>query len=124
MRNLLALVYFLLALIGCDGGGTTWTARASLDGQDVLHARTRLHAGVARFECIASASGRCHYALFAQACAPQPAACQAAPFERFSLAVGESREVVGLPDRFQPCAGTSDAIAHADCREDAAAQAH
>lgn len=103
MRNLIALAYFLFALLGCDTGGSTLITRTIVDGQDSLNSRTRLQAGIGRFECLASASGRCHYALFEQTCAPGQADCRDQPFERFSLDAGASREIVGLPERIDLC---------------------
>ena len=35
------------------------------DGIEALYSRADVHAGVARFECVRSISGRCHYAVFA-----------------------------------------------------------
>ena len=103
MRNLIALLYFLCALLGCDTGGTTLVTRTSVDGHDSLQARSRVQTGIDRFECIASDSGRCHYALFARECAPNQPNCRTEPFERFSMPVGADREIVGLPARFDLC---------------------
>lgn len=115
MRNLIALVYFLFALLGCDTGGTSLVTRASIDGHDTLHARTRVQTGIGRFECIASDSGRCHYALYAHECPADQPDCRAEPFERFSMAAGASREIVGLPARFALCV-TQNAAATPDCK--------
>ena len=101
MRNLFAALYFLLALFGCDGGGTTTITHSAVDGVDVIHARTRVKAGVARFECLASASGMCHYTLLPPPCAGGTP-CTEPPVDRFAMKTGESREVVGLP-RFDAC---------------------
>lgn len=102
MRNLSAAIYFLLALFGCDGGGATLLDRATIDGIEALYSETRVRAGVARFECVASASGRCHYTLLPPRCATPGAKpsdeCRDAPVERFSIAAGTHREVVGLPE--------------------------
>lgn len=103
MRNLIALAYFLFALLGCDTGGSTLVTRATDNGRDTLHARSRVQAGIGRFECIASASGRCHYALFARECAPQQPDCREQAFERFSIKVGDRREIVGLPAALDLC---------------------
>ena len=97
MRNLFAALYFLLALFGCDGGGTTTITHSVSNGVDLLHASTRVKAGVARFECLASASGACHYTLLPPQCASSNAPCKEAPIDRFSVKTGESREVIGLP---------------------------
>ena len=114
MRNLIAAIYFLLALFGCDSGGTTIVTRSIVDGVDIVHASTRIQAGIARFECLASASGECHYTLFPQKCASANGACTDKPIDRFALRTGESREVVGLP-AFNACATSDNAEVQADC---------
>jgi len=112
MRNVLAMVYFLLALVGCnEWGGTTTVTRSSDDGADVLYSKTRVMAGVARFECITSVSGRCHYVLFPRDCASPAApadACTAQAVEHFTMAVGATREIVGLPSGFGLCVSHED----------------
>ena len=102
MRNLFAAVYFLLALFGCDSGGTTTITRSVSNGVDLVHARTRVKAGVARFECLASASGECHYTLRPVQCDATGSSCTETPIDRFTMKTGESREVVGLP-QFSAC---------------------
>lgn len=116
MRNLIAAVYFVLALFGCDTGGSTLVTRISEDGEDILYSRTYVKAGIARFECIASASGRCHYMLVPHDCAsPAETDCHKQPIERFSMAKGESRELVGLARPFDICVRDNDAIAATGC---------
>lgn len=102
MRNLSAAIYFLLALFGCESGGTTTITRSVSNGVDLIHASTRVKAGVARFECLASTSGECHYTLLPPQCASSSTPCKEAPIDRFSIKTGESREVVGLP-QFSAC---------------------
>ncbi|KQY51817.1 hypothetical protein [Lysobacter sp. Root494] len=102
MRNLFAAVYFLLALFGCESGGTTMITHSISNGVDLLHAKTRIKAGVARFECFASVSGECHYTLLPAKCASTHAPCIEKPIDRFTMKTGESREVVGLP-QFSAC---------------------
>lgn len=102
MRNLFAAIYFVLALFGCESGGTTMITRSVSNGVDLIHASTRIKAGVARFECLASASGECHYTLLPPQCAATEATCTETPVDRFSMKTGESREVVGLP-QFSAC---------------------
>ena len=109
MRNLIATVYFLLSLFGCVGAGTTLVTHSSTNGVDQIYSRTRITAGIARFECIRSASGRCHYTLFPRECASTSSTgkdageCKSQPIERFTMAAGDSREVVGLPSQFDMC---------------------
>lgn len=114
MNNFIAAMYFLLALFGYDGGGTTVITRSSIDGADVIYSRTRIKAGIARFECIASASGECHYTLFPRQCAAATGGC-ATPTERFTMAAGATREVVGMPP-FDACVARDDTALAQDCK--------
>ncbi|MEE7560358.1 hypothetical protein HH299_12100, partial [Xanthomonas sp. Kuri4-2] len=107
MRLLASLLYCLLALAGChENTGTTSITRASVDGADVLFSKTATHDGVARFHCLLSQSRQCHYLVFAERCQAHPgspaatAACTRQVLERFALAVGQTRELRGLPPRF------------------------
>lgn len=107
MRNLVAMTYFLLALVGCDGwGDDTIVMRSGVNGEYVIHSKTRVATNVAKFECIESASGNCHFLLFRGDCKvpgnPRDT-CMDQPFEQFVLAVGTTREIVGLPSGFRQC---------------------
>ncbi len=103
----------LLLVAACSAGpGTTVVMREDIDGSPGFLSRAETLPGSARFECLASASGQCHYAVFAGACGPLAQAvagtwfaCDetAAPTLRFDLAVGEAREVDGLPLDFRHC---------------------
>ena len=114
MRNLIAVIYYLLAMFGCEGG-TTIVSRSVIDGVDVIHSKTRIMADVAHFECIASASGECHYTLFPRRCAPADGDCASRPIERFTMAAGATREVVGLPG-FNACVTQADIPLTSDCK--------
>ena len=121
MNKLIALCYFVLSLFGCDGGGNTIVHRTSVDGSDALYSRARVQAGVARFECLRSASGQCHYAVFPRVCVPAPPAgdehdanCLQGRAERFALATGESRQVTGLHG-FRLCVSVERGTADPDC---------
>jgi hypothetical protein len=114
MRNLIAAIYFVLALFGCESGGTTTVTRSIVDGVDVVHSRTRVLAGIARFECISSATGECHYALFPSKCASADRDCAKRPIDRFTLPKGDRREVVGLPS-FDACVAQDDAAMQREC---------
>lgn len=98
MNKFIALCAFVLSLFGCNGGASTLVQRASADGSEVLHSRAQVQAGVARFECLRSASGQCHYTVLPRDCDPAGVArgCAAEPIERFALASGDSRQIAGL----------------------------
>lgn len=118
MNRLMALCYFVLSLFGVDIGHDTLVHRSRSAGVDTLHSRATVQAGVARFECMRSASGRCHYLVLADRCAKSTAGaparrCTARPIERFVLADGDSRQISGLLD-FQLCVDTR--APAADCR--------
>ena len=128
MRNLIATLYFLLSLLGCDDGGTTYAARATVDGQDVVYGKASVRAGIVRFECVRSASGRCHYTVFPRECTADPApaspprACAPLPPEHFVLKAGTRRDVVGMSPAFDLCVShDARALTH-DCRNPAVAR--
>lgn len=114
MRNLIAAVYFFLAMFGWDIGGTTIINHTVTDGLDRIHSRIRIQSAVTRFECVASASGECHHTLFPRQCASATGDCNALPAERFAMAAGSSREVVGMPG-FNACVALDDTEMAKDC---------
>lgn len=111
----------LLILSACNIGGTTYSNRIANDGHDVLSSKARVQDGVARFECKASDSGRCHYTLYPEACSGK-ADCQLAPLQRFTVARGQAREIAGLQD-FRVCVAIDGAAMRADCQPVTVAQA-
>jgi hypothetical protein len=103
MDMLTTLLQFLFALFGLDLGGSTFSHRSSVDGVDTLHSVATVESGIAHFECLASASGRCVYTVFPETCAGAPALagtkvgrCRTAAPTRFSLPAGKARDVAGL----------------------------
>lgn len=117
----LALIYFVLSLFGCDIGGGSYVTRTTVDGTDTLYSQTTTQAGVARFECVRSASGACHYTVFAHDCAPKrgltvspKGRCADNPIERFTVARGESRQIAGLTG-FDLCVSAQDEAAGNGC---------
>ena len=129
MRSLIAAVYYVLALFGCNGTGSTIVTHASVNGVDTLYSKTRIQGDITRFECIRSASGRCHYTLFPRACAATPAAttgsgskCADQPIEQFALAAGDRREVMGL-SAFDQCVRNDAEPVTPDCKSRAQQQA-
>ncbi|MFC5576510.1 hypothetical protein ACFPOA_00610 [Lysobacter niabensis] len=113
MRNLIAAIYFLLAMFGYDSVGTATVTHSIVDGVDVIHSKTRVMAGIARFECISSATGECHYTLFPSKCASGDRDCTT-PIDRFTLPKGARREVVGLP-KFDACVAQDDSTMQREC---------
>ncbi len=131
MDKLIALCCFVLSLFGCEVGGSSFVHRTSADGRDVIHAKAHVQAGVARFECLDSESGQCHYAVYPRECsshrAPLAAAaaaggavagpvggCDAAPLQRFAIATGDSRQITGLRD-FILCVSADGGVRGRDC---------
>ena len=106
MDKLFALLQFVLALFGIEAGGHTLVDRVHVDGQDLLYSKVHVADGMARFDCVQSSSGRCHYTVLPPGCiAPAPAAtpaCLRHPLRRFTVDRGESRQVAGLI-HFQLC---------------------
>jgi hypothetical protein len=115
MHKFLMLASFVLSLFGCDIGGSTVVHRSSEDGRDTLYSRIRIKDGSARFDCIASASGRCHYTLFAENCADvADAGCARQPLQRFDVIAGQTRDIAGLAG-FTPCVSIETTAMKADC---------
>ena len=111
----------LLILSACDIGGTTYSNRIANDGHDVLSSRARVRDGVARFECKASDSGRCHYTLYPQRCAGT--GCNAPPLRSFDVASGEAKQIAGLSG-FRLCVDGTDTAPGPDCKPRAKAATH
>lgn len=130
MRNLMALLYYLCALFGCSVGGTTIEHHKIVDGVDIVDSRVRITERIARFECKGSRSGQCHYSLFRGDCAPSAASaaadgttgdatqprCAQAATERFVLAAGATREIVGIAEGFKVCVSDNGVAVRADCK--------
>ncbi|KIQ96810.1 hypothetical protein [Lysobacter sp. A03] len=117
----LALIYFVLSLFGCDIGGSSYVTRTTVEGTDTLYSQTTTRAGVARFECLRSASGACHYTVLAHGCAPtsgpdqaRSGSCESGPIERFTVAYGESRQIAGLTG-FDLCVSAEDDAVDSAC---------
>lgn len=71
-------------------------------------------AGAASFQCVASPSGECHYALYTSRCSTaegeggQPATtCTHQVIRQFSVPVGQTQEQRDLPQGFKQCMKTS-----------------
>ncbi|MDV0440375.1 hypothetical protein [Xanthomonas sacchari] len=131
MRLLSLLWSCLLGLFGCQGhadldlstGARRETVvQASDRGVPLIFSRTTYRDGLATFRCLDSRSGRCHYQVYAACTAPQAApgseraACSPRSLKAFDLAVGQRREIAGLPRDFRQCV-VSDAPASACGRE-------
>lgn len=122
MNKLIALCYFVLSLYGCDVGGNTLVYRTQANGADMVYSKVVTQAGVARFECVRSASGMCHYNLFPRDCAPAAGAgttpgkdCLSTPIESFAIANGDRRLIPGLQP-FRVCVSAQDGTTAQDCK--------
>ena len=114
MQSIITTIYFLLTLFGFEGNGTTVITRSTNNGADVIYSRTHIQSGVARFECIASASGKCHYTVFPRKCASLDGNCGGQPLDRLTVPAGSTLEVAGLP-AFDACVSQSNATTERDC---------
>lgn len=115
------LLQFLLALFGLDLGGSTFSHRSSIDGVDTLYSIATVESGIAHFECLASASGRCVYTVFPESCADAPAltgtrigGCDATPPRRIVLPAGSRRNISGLAVQ-SLCVRGDEALVLANC---------
>ena len=123
VNRFIALCYFVLSLYGCDVGSSTSVYRAQDNGSDVLYSKVVTQAGIARFDCVRSASGTCHYRVFSRECPSTPTAdssqtpaarCATTPIRRFAIANGDSRMIPGL-QTFSVCVSAEDGTSAADC---------
>ena len=121
MNKLIALCYFVLSLYGCDVGGSTYVHRIQVDGTDTLHSKVVVHPGIARFECVRSASGRCYYTVFPRDCALTAEAsgtridtCRSTPAKRFAIDHGDRRQIPQL-QRFLVCVSAHNRMPGPDC---------
>jgi hypothetical protein len=121
MNTLLAILYFVLSLVGLDAGTSTFVDRSSRDGATTLESRAQVSSGIARFECLRSASGQCHYTVFPRECASArlllawpTTRCPGNAVERFAVASGASHEVAGLTG-FRLCVSSRDESLGPEC---------
>lgn len=121
MNKLIALCYFVLALYGCDVGGSTYVHRTQVDGADTLHSKVVVRPGIARFECLRSASGRCYYTVFPRDCALTAEStgtridtCRSTPARHFAIGDGDRRQVPQL-QRVRVCVSADDRMPGPDC---------
>ena len=121
MDFLTTLLQVLLALFGVDLGGTTFSHRSTVDGVDTLYSIATVESGIAHFECLASASGRCVYTVFPATCAGRRSfagtrvgRCEAEPPRQFVLPSGGEREIAGLTVE-SLCVRGDEAMLSPDC---------
>jgi len=111
MRILISLVSFLLTLVGFNPqAGTTTLTFSSVDGVGVNSSKARIADGNARFECLQSASGSCHYVVFLSSCKKSDTranaamgACTTTVVQQFTLAAGNVKEFTHLPTGVKHC---------------------
>ncbi|TDV29233.1 hypothetical protein [Stenotrophomonas sp. CC22-02] len=102
MRLFLLACVAALSLGGCEKSSTTSITRTQANGVDTLHSKGTVVEGQARFQCIASRSGQCHYVVLDPACSTD-AACARPPLRRFAVAVGKTEAMRDLPKGFRQC---------------------
>jgi hypothetical protein len=107
MRIFLAIIYCFLNLAGCtDAQNRSIAATAQENGRLTLDSLTDVRMGRAWFECKASQSGRCYYAVFKEG----------AEVRRFDLGAGEVVRLADLPAGFSLCVASTAAGAKPGCR--------
>ncbi|KAG1525285.1 hypothetical protein G6F50_018466 [Rhizopus delemar] len=83
MRLFLVACVAALSLGGCEKSSTTSITRTQANGVATLYSKGTVVEGQARFQCIASRSGQCHYVVLDPACSTD-AACAKPPLRRAS----------------------------------------
>lgn len=139
MRKFIAVLCCAYLLAGCDIGGDTIVHRENDGGVDIIHSKVKIDERSARFACIASRSGQCHYSLFRKVCplaadalAPANARASAAThpddrkpdcadriIERFVVKAGTTRAAVDMKPGFSVCVTPDDTPVSADCKPSA-----
>ena len=121
MDFLTTVLQLLLALFGVDLGEATFSHRTSTNGVDTLYSIATIESGIAHFECLASASGRCVYTVFPESCADTASFagtrvghCDAGQPRTFALPAGGEREITGLKVR-SLCVRDDEAVLSPDC---------
>jgi len=110
MRTFLSLMYLLFTLVGCDlSPGSRIESKLDINGAVVLHTLVEhRRSGAESFQCLASATGRCHFLVYAGSCAtgddgqPEPG-CVLRTLERLTVSVGRPKAVSGLLPGFRIC---------------------
>ena len=103
MHYLTVLIGSLLSMLGIhESAGQTSITRIS--GEQSLLSRTTVVAGVSRFQCLQSDSGRCGYQLYREQCSQADGGagqvCSREALQDFVVVVGSTRVVDGLPAGF------------------------
>lgn len=139
MRKFIAMLCCSYLLAGCDIGGTTIVHRENDGGVDIIHSKVKVDERSARFECIASRSGQCHYRLFRKVCPQAPGAVEPANalasaathpdgrkpqcadriIERFVVKAGTTRAALDMKPGFTVCVTPDDTPVSADCKPSA-----
>lgn len=102
MRRALLVCVVALAIAGCEESSNTSITRTRANGVDTLYSKSTVVEGEARFQCIASSSGQCHYLVLDPACSTD-VACATPPLRRFAVAVGKTGTLRDLPKGFRQC---------------------
>lgn len=113
MRLITATLTFVLTLSSCEQALTiSSVTREYADNGYRLYSEAQVRKGVGKFNCVASASGQCHYAVYERDCAAD--GCDLVSPRVFTVAVGNKLERSGMPDHPQVCVDAARTPA-ADC---------
>lgn len=104
MRHITMILSCLLSLFGChERFATTSVIRITEAGADQLFSRTTVRGGDATFECVRSTSGRCHFQVFRETCAPDGLRCDRTDVQRFEVRAGQEQARGKLPQGSTSC---------------------
>lgn len=108
MRLLISLASFLFSLVGLNPQAGHLALTLSVNPTGITSTRSQDGADGARFECLYSATGKCHYIVFVSQCATTDApdgtnGCGTRVIERFTLASGQSHQTGKLPAGARHC---------------------
>ena len=112
MHKLIALLYLIFSLAGCDHTRTI-VLRSTTDGTDLIYSRVTVLNLSTLFECIHSQSGHCYYGVFDHRCAATPTCTT--PLQQFALDSDSQRRLGELPLDFELCVSADAAPMTRDC---------
>jgi hypothetical protein len=129
MHYLIAAIYLMFALAGFDGwGARTIATHVSDHGTEVLYSEASISPILARFSCIDSVSGLCHFRILPGLCLRSAGAsslpgCSTEAVREFVVARGDSRQMTDMKDDFDFCVSADSLPAGAPCKPEVRAGA-
>lgn len=124
LYRLIDLLSLATPLFDCHRDGQRYVTRVNSGGRDLLYSAITVNAHRVHFDCRASDSGQCHYALFAHDCMAGDT-CTDRPFLQLTVKAGEVQDMDAPSASWHPCVSQHDDTNVSAClRATPAAGAH